>query len=74
MTAASSAPAWVAVLSGGVAGTAVDVILFPLDTLKTRMQSAQGFRQAGGFHGVYRGIAATAIGSAPAGAHAAMYQ
>ena len=54
--------------SGGLAGITVDVVLFPLDTIKTRMQSAQGFAAAGGFRGVYRGLASAAAGSAPAGA------
>lgn len=50
-----------------MAGTAVDVILFPLDTLKTRLQSVEGFVKAGGFRGIYSGIASAASGSAPAG-------
>ncbi len=45
-----------ALLSGGMAGMAVDICLFPLDTLKTRLQSAQGFIGAGGFKNIYRGI------------------
>jgi len=28
-------------MAGGMAGTAVDVFLFPLDTVKTRLQSPQ---------------------------------
>ncbi|KAJ1627785.1 solute carrier family 25, member 26, isoform CRA_c [Pavlovales sp. CCMP2436] len=55
-------------LAGGVAGTTVDVVLFPLDTLKTRLQSAEGFWKSGGFRGVYRGISAAAAGSAPGAA------
>ena len=43
----------VALLSGGVAGTVTDVALFPLDTLRTRLQSEQGFARAGGFKRVY---------------------
>ena len=50
-----------------MAGTAVDVILFPLDTLKTRLQSVEGFVKAGGFRGIYSGIASAASGSAPSG-------
>lgn len=50
-----------------MAGLFVDVILFPLDTLKTRLQAAQGFRKAGGFSGIYKGIGPQAIGSAPQG-------
>nr|XP_026489872.1 S-adenosylmethionine mitochondrial carrier protein homolog [Vanessa tameamea] len=41
--------------AGAVAGVSVDVTLYPLDTLKTRLQSQQGFHKAGGFSGVYRG-------------------
>ena len=33
----------VALAAGGAAGTAVDVALFPLDTVKTRLQSDVGF-------------------------------
>ena len=33
----------VALAAGGTAGTAVDVALFPLDTIKTRLQSDAGF-------------------------------
>jgi solute carrier family 25 (mitochondrial S-adenosylmethionine transporter), member 26 len=58
----------VSLLCGGFAGLAVDIALFPLDTLKTRLQSAQGFFWSGGFRGVYKGLSATAIGSAPGAA------
>lgn len=53
--------------AGGVAGVSVDLILFPLDTIKTRLQSPQGFYKAGGFYGVYAGVPSTAIGSFPNG-------
>jgi solute carrier family 25 S-adenosylmethionine transporter 26 len=55
-------------IAGGLAGTSVDVALFPIDTLKTRMQSPQGFIKAGGFRGIYNGLGAAAIGSAPGAA------
>lgn len=42
--------------------------LFPIDTVKTRMQAPQGFFGAGGFRGIYNGLGATAIGSAPGAA------
>ncbi|XP_072014525.1 mitochondrial S-adenosylmethionine carrier protein-like isoform X1 [Amphiura filiformis] len=58
----------VALLSGGIAGTAVDVSLFPLDTVKTRLQSQQGFFKAGGFRGIYAGIGPAVLGSAPGAA------
>lgn len=50
-----------------MAGTAVDTALFPLDTLKTRMQSKAGFAASGGFRGVYSGLTSAVIGSAPGG-------
>ena len=34
----------ISLISGGIAGTTVDVALFPLDTIKTRLQSAKGFK------------------------------
>lgn len=55
-------------ISGGIAGTVTDIALFPLDTIKTRLQSAQGFRKSGGFRGVYKGLSAAAVGSAPGAA------
>ena len=45
-------------LAGGIAGTSVDVVLFPLDTIKTRLQSPQGFFGSGGFRGIYNGLSA----------------
>ena len=50
-----------------MSGVAVDFILFPLDTIKTRVQSSQGFIQSGGFKGVYRGVGSVGFGSAPGG-------
>jgi len=55
-------------VAGGVAGLCTDVSLYPLDTLKTRLQSAVGFRQAGGFRGVYRGLSSAVVGSVPSAA------
>jgi len=51
--------------AGGMAGTAVDLLFFPIDTIKTRLQSAQGFARAGGFRGMYKGIGSVVVGSAP---------
>lgn len=56
--------------AGGIAGTTVDVVLFPLDTLKTRLQSSAGFWAAGGFQRLYAGIIPAAAASAPAGQYA----
>lgn len=62
-----STPFSTALVSGGLAGTAVDTLFFPIDTLKTRAQSEQGFFRAGGFSGVYRGLGSAVVGSAPGG-------
>jgi len=57
-----------ALSSGAVAGLAVDLTLYPLDTMKTRLQSQQGFKSAGGFSKIYAGVPAVAVGSAPGSA------
>ena len=64
----NTVPFTLAMVAGGCAGTTVDVALYPLDTLKTRMQAQGGFWKAGGFKGVYNGCFATAIGAAPGSA------
>ncbi|CAI5448805.1 unnamed protein product [Caenorhabditis angaria] len=53
---------------GATAGLAVDIGLYPLDTIKSRMQSKQGFIAAGGFKDVYRGMSSVVLGSAPGAA------
>ncbi|XP_075985513.1 S-adenosylmethionine mitochondrial carrier protein homolog [Anticarsia gemmatalis] len=53
------------IIAGGVAGVTVVTAIYPLDTLKTRLQAAQGFKKAGGFRGVYKGLLTLATGSAP---------
>ncbi|KAG9315969.1 mitochondrial carrier domain-containing protein [Chiua virens] len=55
-------------IAGGAAGTSVDLLFFPIDTIKTRLQSAQGFVKAGGFRGIYKGIGSVGVGSAPGAA------
>ncbi|XP_038666525.1 S-adenosylmethionine mitochondrial carrier protein isoform X3 [Scyliorhinus canicula] len=52
-------------VAGGVAGLCADLTLFPLDTIKTRLQSPQGLYNGGGFRGIYAGIPSTALGSFP---------
>ncbi|XP_043933894.1 S-adenosylmethionine mitochondrial carrier protein isoform X2 [Protopterus annectens] len=54
-----------ALIAGGTAGICVDLTLFPLDTIKTRLQSPQGFYKAGGFRGIYAGVPSAAVGSFP---------
>ncbi len=58
----------VSLVAGGCAGTVVDVTLFPIDTIKTRLQSPNGFWKAGGFRGIYNGLGAATLGSAPGAA------
>jgi len=55
-------------LAGALAGTTVDLSLYPLDTLKTRLQSSSGFFASGGLRGVYRGVGSALVGSAPGAA------
>eukprot|EP00397_Hematodinium_sp_SG-2012_P034810 GEMP01037372.1.p1 GENE.GEMP01037372.1~~GEMP01037372.1.p1 ORF type:complete len:269 (+),score=52.01 GEMP01037372.1:95-901(+) len=61
-------PFSMALLAGGCAGTSVDVALFPIDTVKTRLQAPEGFLKSGGFRGIYSGLSIAAIGSAPSAA------
>ncbi|KAK8087196.1 mitochondrial carrier domain-containing protein [Apiospora phragmitis] len=68
MSTTSEPPFTTALLAGGLAGTTVDLSLFPLDTLKTRLQSATGFFPSGGFRGIYRGVGSAVVGSAPGAA------
>ncbi|XP_012223142.1 mitochondrial S-adenosylmethionine carrier protein-like [Linepithema humile] len=55
-------------ISGALAGIVCDVTLYPLDTLKTRLQSQHGFFQSGGFKHLYKGIGPVILGSAPSAA------
>lgn len=55
-------------ISGGMAGLLVDVALFPIDTIKTRLQSEKRFWRAGGFRGIYNGLSPAAAGSVPSAA------
>ncbi|XP_053576663.1 S-adenosylmethionine mitochondrial carrier protein [Bombina bombina] len=55
----------ISLTAGGTAGMCVDLVLFPLDTIKTRLQSPLGFYKSGGFRGIYAGVPSTAVGSFP---------
>jgi solute carrier family 25 S-adenosylmethionine transporter 26 len=57
-----------ALVAGAIAGTSVDTILFPLDTIKTRLQSKQGFLKSGGFKNIYSGLSSAIMGSSPSAA------
>ena len=45
----------------------MDLLFYPIDSVKTRLQSAQGFVKTGGFNGIYRGVGSVIVGSAPGG-------
>jgi len=55
-------------VAGAVAGFVCDVTLYPLDTIKTRMQAPGGLRATGGLAGAYRGVGITLLGSVPCSA------
>ncbi len=55
-------------VGGAMAGLCVDLALFPLDTVKTRLQSSHGFWNSGGFRGIYSGLGSAAVGSMPGAA------
>jgi len=57
----------IAAAAGAFAGVSVDLSLFPIDTIKTRLQAPGGFRASGGWRGIYKGIGSVATGSAPSG-------
>ena len=61
-------PPHIALVSGACAGLGVDISLYPLDTLKTRLQSQNGFKKSGGFSRLWGGIGPVIIGSAPTAA------
>ena len=46
----------------------MDLSLYPIDTLKTRLQSSHGFQSSGGFRGIYAGVGSALVGSAPGAA------
>ena len=52
-------------VSGGVGGLAVDIVLFPLDTLKVRLQSTNGVSGRALYRGLYKGVSSTLVGSFP---------
>src|SRR5689334_10452473 len=53
-------------VSGAMAGISVDLVLFPLDTIKTRLQSRKGILSSGGFkRGLFQGLAPALLVSGP---------
>ncbi|EJD50533.1 S-adenosylmethionine transporter [Auricularia subglabra TFB-10046 SS5] len=57
-----------ALIAGALAGIAADVAFYPLDTIKTRLQSSQGFVKAGGLRGIYAGMSSVLVGGGPGAA------
>lgn len=55
----------VSLISGAASGTSTDIVFFPIDTLKTRLQAKGGFFHNGGYHNIYKGIGSAIIASAP---------
>uniref|UniRef100_A0A8D2Q5H6 Mitochondrial S-adenosylmethionine carrier protein n=1 Tax=Varanus komodoensis TaxID=61221 RepID=A0A8D2Q5H6_VARKO len=55
----------ISLMAGGLAGTCVDLVLFPLNIVKTRLKSPKGFKKAGGFPGICAGVPSAAVGSFP---------
>ncbi|CAN0520801.1 unnamed protein product, partial [Ectocarpus sp. 8 AP-2014] len=56
-------------LSGAVAGTTVDLVLYPLDTVKTRLQATAGAKlSVNTFRGLFNGVAPAIAASAPCAA------
>ena len=55
-------------VSGAFAGICVDLSLFPVDTIKTRLQSKDGFFKAGGCRNLYAGVGSVMVGSTPGAA------
>lgn len=57
-------------MAGGAAGITVDAILFPLDTIKTRLQARKqpGVQVQSGFKGSYRGLLAALLNGFPGAA------
>lgn len=60
-------PKWKILAAGAFAGLIVDSSLYPIDTLKSRLQSEKGFRKAGGFGNVYSGLTPIIVCSVPNG-------
>lgn len=65
-------PHAVPLAAGAAAGMVVEAMLFPLDTLKTRLQAGLGslraLRAVGGTRGIYRGVGLSSAGTVPASA------
>ncbi|CAH8504560.1 unnamed protein product [Schistosoma turkestanicum] len=68
MSSNNNHPHLISLLAGSTAGLSVDLALFPIDTIKTRLQSYHNSVQRTGSLRLFAGLPAVAIGSAPAAA------
>lgn len=63
---------FVSIMAGGIAGTSIDAVLFPLDSIKTRLQASSkkgtNFVEKASQISKYRGLAATMAASFPCAA------
>ncbi|CAF1579771.1 unnamed protein product [Rotaria magnacalcarata] len=55
-------------ISGSLAGCAVDLLLYPIDTIKTRLQQKVNFHRRFLFTSLYSGVGSAMIGSGPSSA------
>lgn len=56
---------WKVLTAGAGAGFVVDTALYPIDTIKSRLQSKSGFLKSGGFSQLYRGLPPVLAASIP---------
>jgi len=54
--------------AGSIAGCAVDLSLYPIDTIKTRLQEKKSLRKGNIFSSLYSGVGSVLIGSGPSSA------
>jgi len=67
------APDSVTAIAGAIAAVGAKVSLFPMDTIKTRLQAPGGLFAHGGFKGIYKGVGAIAAGSPPLGIYVLLF-
>lgn len=65
--APTNRPLWTVLVAGATAGLVVDTSLYPIDTIKSRLQSKAGLFKTGGFSNLYRGLSPVLLGSVPNG-------
>lgn len=58
----------ISLVSGAASGTSTDLVFFPIDTIKTRLQAKGGFFFNGGYHNIYKGVGSVIVASAPGAA------